>query len=57
MAWILVLFVCIAGECQFVTAEDTFWSENKCMAQLAVVINDLQQIGTAVGVCVNVNIL
>jgi hypothetical protein len=57
MAWILVLFVCIAGECQFVTSEDTFWSENKCLAHLTVVINDLQQIGTAVGVCINVNII
>jgi hypothetical protein len=57
MAWILVLFVCIAGECQFVVAEDVFWSANNCAKQLAVVINDLQQIGTSVGVCVNVNIL
>jgi len=57
MAWILVLFVCIAGECQFVTADTAFWSESKCMTQLSVVVNDLQQIGTAVGVCLNVNIL
>jgi hypothetical protein len=57
MIWILVLFVCIAGECQFVTAEDTFWSENKCMTQLVQAITELEQIGTAVGVCVNVNIL
>jgi hypothetical protein len=57
MAWILVLFVCIAGECQFVTAEDIFWSENKCLAQLSAVITELQQIGTAVGVCINVNIV
>lgn len=57
MTWILVLFVCIAGECQFVTAEDIFWSESKCMTQLSVAVNNLQQIGTAVGVCVNVNIV
>jgi hypothetical protein len=57
MAWILVLFVCIAGECQFVTAEDVFWSEIKCMTQLVQAITELEQIGTAVGVCVNVNIL
>ena len=56
MAWILVLFVCIAGECQFVTAEETFWSENKCMTHLVQAITELQQIGTAVGVCLNVNI-
>lgn len=57
MVWILVLFVCIAGECQFVTSEETFWSENKCNKHLSVVVNDLQQIGTAMGVCVNVNIV
>lgn len=57
MVWILVLFVCIAGECQFVTAEETFWSENKCLDQLSVAITELEQIGTAVGVCVNVNIV
>lgn len=57
MTWILVLFVCIAGECQFVTAEDIFWSESKCMTQLVQAITELEQIGTAVGVCVNVNIL
>ena len=57
MAWILVLFVCIAGECQFVTAEETFWSENKCTKHLSVAITELEQIGTAVGVCVNVNIV
>jgi hypothetical protein len=57
MAWILVLFVCIAGECQFVIAEDVFWSENKCVKHLSVVVNELQQIGTATGVCVKVNIV
>lgn len=57
MAWILVLFVCIAGDCQFVTAEETFWSENKCTKHLSVAITELEQIGTAVGVCVNVNIV
>lgn len=57
MVWILVLFVCIAGECQFVTSEETFWSENKCTKHLSVVVNDLQQIGTAMGVCVKVNIV
>ena len=56
MAWILVLFVCIAGECQFVTADTVFWSESKCMTQLVKAVTELQQIGTAVGMCLNVNI-
>ena len=57
MAWILVLFVCIAGECQFVTADTVFWSESKCVQELVKIETELQQIGTSVGVCLNVNIV
>lgn len=57
MAWILVMFACIAGECKFVASSTAFWSEAKCTEQLVQVVAELQQIGTAVGVCLNVNVL
>lgn len=57
MTWILVVFACIAGECKFVSSSIAFWSQPKCNAQLVQVVTELQQVGTAIGVCLNVNVL
>jgi hypothetical protein len=54
--WLPVIFICMAGECQFL-AGDIEWSQPSCYREVVVAVETLREQGiTATGTCIEIRV-